>query len=151
MIATLFCITRRVQAMSRRSVWVTGLVLAALITGLLVYGTSRATTRPAAAHPPAREAESVCVPVSVAVFNNRIHVECLNGAVFRYFAAPLGESNTSEFLTALTTAMSSIPIMELRIGYYDDTTSGPPFGCSASDCRKISYVVVGLKPGAPMN
>jgi hypothetical protein len=137
--------------MSRRSVWVTGLVLAALITGLLVYGTSRATTRPAAAHPPAREAESMCVPVSVAVFNNRIHVECLNGAAFRFFAAPVGDPNASEFLTALSTAMSSIPIMEVRIGYYDDTTSGPSFGCAVSDCRKISYLVVGLKEGAPMN
>jgi hypothetical protein len=130
--------------------WVIGLLLVVVIAGLFMYGTSRATTRPAAAHPPAREAESMCVPVSVAVFNNRIHVECLNGA-FRFFGAPVGDANTAEFVTALSTAMSSIPIMEVRIGYYDDTTSGPSFGCSASDCRKISYVVVGLKPGAPMN
>jgi hypothetical protein len=131
--------------------WVMGLLLVVVIAGLFMYGTSRMTTRLAAAHPPAREAESLCVPVSVAVFNNRIHVECLNGAAFRFFAAPMGDPNTAEFVTALSTAMSSIPIMEVRIGYYDDTTSGPSFGCSVSDCRKISYVVVALKPGAPMN
>jgi hypothetical protein len=137
--------------MFKRSVGVTAILLTTLIAGLFVYGTSRPTTRPVAAYPLAREAESMCVPVSVAVFNDRIHVECLNGAAFRFFAAPLGEPNTTEFLAALTTAMSSIPIMELRVGYYDDTTSGPPFGCGANDCRKISYVVLGLKPGAPMN
>ncbi len=137
--------------MSKRSIWVIGLLLAVVITGFFVYGTSRTTTRPAVALPAAREAESMCVPVSVAAFSSRIHVECLNGSAFRFFAAPVEDPNTSEFLTALSTAMSSIPIMEVRIGYYDDTTSGPPFGCGESDCRKISYVIVGLKPGAPMN
>jgi hypothetical protein len=124
-----------------------------VIAGALAFGSVRATPRPvAAAHPPARQAESMCVPASVAVFSDRIHVECINGtSAFRYFAAPVNSPNAASFLTALTTAMSSIPIMELRIGYYDDTTSGPPFGCSASDCRKIAYVIVGLKEGAPIN
>jgi hypothetical protein len=137
--------------MTKRSVLTAGLLIVVLISGLFVYGILPATTRPAAARPPASEAQSKCVPVSVAVFNSRIHVECLSGAAFRYFAAPVGAPNTGEFLTALSTAMSSIPIMEVSIGYYDDTTSGPPVGCAASDCRMISYVIVGLKPGAPMN
>ncbi len=138
--------------MSKRSVWTTGLLVVVLISGLFVYGILPATTRPAAARPPAAlEATSKCVPVSIAVFSSRIHVECLSGAAFRYFAAPVGDPNTGEFLTALSTALGNIPITEVQIGYFDDTTSGPPFGCAASDCRKISYVIVGLKPGAPMN
>jgi hypothetical protein len=138
-------------AMSRRSVWITGLLFVVLIGGLFVYGIVPATTRPAAARPSALEATSKCVPVSIAVLSSRIHVECLSGAAFRYFAAPVNDPNTGEFLTALSTALSNIPITEVQIGYYDDTTSGPPFGCAASDCRRISYVIVGLKPGAPMN
>jgi hypothetical protein len=137
--------------MSKRSVWNAGLLFVVVMIGCFMYGTSPTTMHPAAAHPLASEAESMCVPVSVAVYNNRIHVECLTGAAFRYFAAPVDDPNTSEYIAALSVAMSSIPIMEVWIGYYDDTTSGPPFGCEEKDCRKISYVVVGLKEGAPLN
>jgi hypothetical protein len=136
--------------MSRRTIEITGLLIAAIIVGLLSYDAVPGNPHPAAAHPLAQEGESLCVPVSVAVFNNRIHVECMN-ATFRYFAAPLEEPTTEEFLTTLSTAMSSIPIMELRIGYIDDQVSGPAFGCNVGDCRKISYVMLLLKPGAPLN
>jgi hypothetical protein len=136
--------------MSKRFVLLSGLLVAVTLIGLFVSGIARPTPHRAAALSPALEEESACVPVSVAVFSSRIHVECLNGA-YRYFAAPISDPNTAEFLTALTTAMSSIPIMEMRVGYYEDTTSGPSFGCDTNNCRKIAYVIVGLKEGAPLN
>jgi hypothetical protein len=117
-----------------------------------VVGATYATSRPTGSVPAARQSEYLCVPDSVAVLGNRIHVHCVfpMGSI-RYFAAPLGEANTPQFLTALTTAMTSIPTVELHIGYVDDTTSGPPFGCGADDCRKISYIYLALKEGAPLN
>jgi hypothetical protein len=124
-----------------------------VIASALAFGGVRAMLQPAAAaYPPARQTESGCIPASVAVFDDRIHVACINGtSTFRYFAAPVDDPSAASFVAALTTVMSSLPITELRIGYYDDTTSGPPFGCDASNCRKIAYVIAGLKEGAPVN
>jgi hypothetical protein len=138
--------------MSKRSVVVGGLLIMAMVMIGSVVGATYATSRPTGSVPAARQSEYLCVPDSVAVLGNRIHVHCVfpMGSI-QYFAAPLGDANTPQFLSALTAAMTSIPIVELHIGYIDDTTSGPPFGCGADDCRKISYIYLALKEGAPLN
>lgn len=139
--------------MSRYLMGFTGVLVIIALAVLFAAAMLRTDTPHAAAIAPARQVESLCVPVSVAVVGtSRIHVECLGGSSsFRFYAAPIGDPNTAEFVTMLTTAMSSIPTIELRIGYIDDTTSGPPFGCAENDCRKIDYIFLVLKPGAPLN
>jgi len=138
--------------MSRRPVVVGGLLIVVVVMIWSIVGTTQATSRPVGAMPAARQSEYVCLPDSVAVLGNRIHVHCVfpMGDI-AWFAAPLGDPNTPQFLTVLTAAMTSIPIVELHIGYIDDTTSGPPFGCGANDCRQIAYIYLALKEGAPLN
>jgi hypothetical protein len=128
---------------------VLGLIIGAL-AGLVVMTPGHARH---VSSEPAAQVETSCVPVEVAAFPDRIHVRCLtptdSGII--YFAAPIGEPTTPAYLSQLNTALLSPPTIELLVFYYDDTTSGPPFGCAANDCRKIAYVVLQLKPGAPLN
>jgi hypothetical protein len=140
--------------MSKRLVMLVG----ALIVGMAMtgYGVSQATARPenpeSAVESTARQAGATCVPASVAVMPSRIHVECIYPVGnIRYFAAPIGDPDTPELLSLLTAALTSLQTTDLYIYYYDDTTSGPPWGCAAEDCRLITSAYLGLKEGTPLN
>lgn len=86
---------------------------------------------------PVPSATTVCTPVGVAVFDNRIHVRCstpVSGIL--YFAAPTSNNNRAARLLALaSTAVAASH--NINIFYDPADTSGTAIGCQASDCRLI--------------
>ncbi|HET7087861.1 MAG TPA: hypothetical protein VFL17_04360 [Anaerolineae bacterium] len=88
-----------------------------------------------------------CVPVEVMVYttgSKRMHVRCsaaLSGILFH--ALGTSDSTTAaRVLSVVTTAQAAGRTLSIL---YDpaDTTSGPPIGCSSSDCRLILAVGFG--------
>ena len=79
---------------------------------------------------------TTCTPVNVAVFDQRVHVKCLETAGgIRYFAVSTADSQKAgRYLSVFTGAILAGRQLSIRYDP-DDSTSGPPIGCQASDCR----------------
>jgi hypothetical protein len=86
----------------------------------------------------AEETFGHCTPTEVAAFGNRVHIRCasaVNGFVF--FAVPSADADLSNKVLSLG-ATAVVFNHDLEILHDPaDTTSGPQFGCLASDCRPI--------------
>jgi hypothetical protein len=84
-----------------------------------------------------------CTPDNVAVFAERIHVRCttpVNG--ISYFAfSTADDAEAARILSLFTSAQVTGRLLQVL---YDpnDTTSGPPIGCAATDCRLIVAVAL---------
>jgi hypothetical protein len=83
-----------------------------------------------------------CTSVGVAVYSNRIHVECnVAASGIRFFA--LSTSNphhTARILSVLS--MAHVTGKQLTIEYNPTDTSGTAIGCLASDCRLIQSAAI---------
>lgn len=83
----------------------------------------------------------LCVPVQVATFVDRIHVQCEEGiGNIIFFAAQTGNQLADQYLTLILTAFNS----EKRLFVYFDLsdTSGAAYGCQVSDCRAILGIIL---------
>ncbi|NOZ06227.1 MAG: hypothetical protein GXP41_07745 [Chloroflexi bacterium] len=84
-----------------------------------------------------------CTPARVAVFATRIHVKCAAGiSGIWYFAYPTSDAaGAARVLSVLNSALVTGRTLVIL---YDpsDTTSGPPIGCAASDCRLLQALEV---------
>ena len=88
-----------------------------------------------------------CVPIEVAVLDNRAHVLCAepqpkyrggypvdNGDRIAYFAVPLSDANlSSRFIQVGNTAMAAG--ITIRFSYISGDYSGEAFGCDRANCR----------------
>jgi len=77
-----------------------------------------------------------CTPARVATFTQRVHVRCtsaISGVL--YFA--VSTADQAEAARALSVFSIALATGRDLMIMYDaaDTTSGPPIGCSATDCR----------------
>ncbi len=123
------------------------LMVAALIAGAALLRHGSAVAQEASAYDlqlaPEAYAEFTCNIGEVAVFTDRIHVNCnpANGAI-RFFAASAAQGevlNTNRFLTLLNTAYAlGKPVV---VGYDTNTAANPP-SCLVTDCRKILSVKI---------
>ena len=82
---------------------------------------------------------TLCTPIVVGEFNNRIHVRCsvpVSGIV--YFAVATSDANrAARHLALWSTAL--VTGRDLRIYYDPANTSGVSIGCGASDCRLADW------------
>jgi hypothetical protein len=96
------------------------------------------------ANPDAPLVVDSCVPSSVGVFNNRIHVECNQAAsptAYRFYALGFGSSpQTARVLSVLEAA--HVSGKRLWIGYDPTNLSGALIGCNNSDCRLIDSATI---------
>ncbi len=123
------------------------LLVAALVAGvaLLKHGpaVAQGATSSDSIQAPEAYAEFTCTIGEVAVFTDRIHVNCnpANGAI-RFFAASAAQGevlNTNRFLTLLNTAYAlGKPVV---VGYDTNTAANPP-SCLVTDCRKILAIKI---------
>jgi hypothetical protein len=88
-----------------------------------------------------------CVPLEVAVLDNRAHVLCAepiqayrggypldNGYAVKYFAVPISDRNWSgRFIQVADIAMASG--MPVRFNYTSGDYRGESFGCARTNCR----------------
>jgi hypothetical protein len=85
-----------------------------------------------------------CIPGQVSMDAYQyVAVICANFAntTINFFAWPTADATrASMFLSTFTTAF--VMGKHLVIYYFDDTTSGPPFGCQTSNCRKIASAYI---------
>ena len=76
-----------------------------------------------------------CLPFSVGVFSNRVHVRCTvaaTGGIY-YFAAPTSDSkNAARVLSLMLTAKATGKTIRF---YYTPSASGASYGCQDNDCR----------------
>jgi hypothetical protein len=81
---------------------------------------------------------SACTPARVAVFNSRVHVKCaVANAGILYYAFPTADqAAAARFLAIHNSALLTGRSLTI-LNDPADTTSGPPVGCQASDCRLI--------------
>ncbi len=125
------------------------LALALLILALLAFLGSASVpllqAKPAQAAAPAAEPASLfgCTTSSVAVFNNRIDVQCTaapsDAPSVYYFAVPTTDAaNAARYLSIFTSARITGKVIYLW--YTPGDTSGAAWGCGATDCRAISGV-----------
>lgn len=115
---------------------VLALVMIAITAVLVVAVRARPDT--AAAADVAAWKWYTCTPAEVSAFSDRIHVRCAvpDGAI-AYFAYPTRDANGSaRYLSILSAAF--IAGKKLSVGYDPADTSGPAFGCLASNCRPIA-------------
>ncbi len=81
---------------------------------------------------------SACTPARVAVFSSRVHVKCFvaNAGILYYAFPTKDQAAAARVLTILNSALLTGRSLSI---FNDpaDTTSGPPIGCQASDCRII--------------
>ena len=90
-----------------------------------------------------------CVPLEVAVFDNRVHDECAEpapktrgsyptdtGNSIRYFAVSLADNQdwVNRFLQVTNVAINSG--RPIRFSFTSGDYSGETFGCSRTNCRK---------------
>jgi len=84
-----------------------------------------------------------CTPARVGVFATRIHVKCTAAVSgIWYFAYPTTDvAGVARVLSVLNTALVTGRTVVIL---YDpgDTTSGPPVGCAASDCRLLQALEI---------
>jgi len=83
---------------------------------------------------------TICSPVNVGVFSNRVHVRCttaVNGIL--YFAVATSDANAAA--RALATFSTAIAAgHDVRIYFDPADTSGTAFGCAAGDCRRATGI-----------
>lgn len=83
---------------------------------------------------------TICSPVNVGVFSNRVHVRCttaVNGII--YFAVATSDANAAaRALAAFQTAIAAGH--DVRIYFDPADTSGAAFGCAAVDCRRATGI-----------
>jgi hypothetical protein len=81
---------------------------------------------------------STCTPARVAVFSNRVHVRCTvaNAGIFYYAFSTKDPSAVARVLALLNGALLTGRTL-LILNDPADTSSGPPVGCQAGDCRLI--------------
>jgi hypothetical protein len=84
-----------------------------------------------------------CSSVGVAVYPERIHVECGVAAPggIRFFALSTGNSpHAARILSVLS--MAHVTGKDLYIGYDPNDTSGTTIGCQDTDCRLIQSAAI---------
>lgn len=81
---------------------------------------------------------STCTPARVAVFSNRVHVKCAvaNAGILYYAFPTTDQAAAARILAILNSALLTGRSLTV-LNDPADTTSGPPVGCQASDCRLI--------------
>jgi hypothetical protein len=84
-----------------------------------------------------------CTPLEISVWDNRVHVQCVESVgSIRYFAtATANPAQAARILSTLTAA--HLGGRTLQIIYETDDTSGEDFGCLAADCRRIIALSLG--------
>lgn len=118
------------------------MTLRILITTVLAAGLFAAAAAPADAQQAQAipKATSICTPVAVGNFINRIHVRCsvaVSGIL--YFAvATSNANNAARSLALLSVALASGH--DVRIYYDPADLSGAAIGCQTNDCRLADYV-----------
>ena len=129
------------------------LVIGAVLGALLMSGrpfvsqTASADTQTAPSligqTSPEGETWIACVPIGVANFHNRVHVQCAAPVGnISYFAAPT--NNPAHVARVLSTiSAAQVAGRTLDILYDPDDTSGTSVGCLAADCRLIVAVGFG--------
>jgi hypothetical protein len=85
-----------------------------------------------------------CNIANVAVYNDRVHVSCHNGAApggdIKFFAAPTSDSTrVARILSVLLTAQTLGKHIFLG---YDTAANGSAYGCQTSNCRPIIWVAI---------
>ena len=81
---------------------------------------------------------STCTPARVGVFTNRVHVRCTsaNAGILYYAFSTNDQAAVARVLALLNSAILTGRTLTI-LNDPADTTSGPPVGCLASDCRLI--------------
>jgi len=84
---------------------------------------------------------SSCTPALVGVFSNRVHVRCTvaNDGILYYAFPTQDQAAAARFLAILNSALLTGRTLTI-LNDPADTTSGPPIGCQANDCRLIIAV-----------
>jgi hypothetical protein len=131
------------------------LLTLALLASLLIRKPSTtqagSLAEPAAISAPSAPASPsdyfTCTPGDVAVFTDRVHIRCTNGAppgdAIYYFAVSTADSaSAGRFLSIFTTA--KVTNKTVAILYDPNDTSGESWGCLATNCR-VAYGAV-LEP-----
>ncbi len=116
--------------------------------GHLLSFAQPSSVQAAASEAPALSAEGpddvhTCTSVGVAVYPERVHVECSVAAPggIRFFA--LGTSNPSHAARILSVlSMAHVTGKALYIDYDPGDTSGEAIGCMATDCRLIRSAAI---------
>ena len=82
-----------------------------------------------------------CTPARVGVFTTRIHVKC-SAAISGIWYFAYSTADDAEAARVLSVLNSALLTGRTLVILYDpsDTTSGPPIGCAASDCRLLQAV-----------
>lgn len=122
------------------------LLILVLVVSLGSANLSFLQAKPAqAAAPVAAPAASLfaCTTSSVAVYNNRVDVQCTTAPTddtsVYYFAVPTTDAgNAARYLSLFTTARITGKVIYLT--YTAGDISGAAWGCQAGDCRAISGV-----------
>lgn len=114
----------------------------ALFGSIVVAGSTWVAAEPSAGQFSdfdAVNANTICTPVVVGEFNNRIHVRCsVAVAGIVYFAVATSDANRAARNLALwSTAL--VTGRDLRIYYDPANTSGTSIGCAAVDCRLADW------------
>jgi hypothetical protein len=90
----------------------------------------------------ARAADQVygCTPANVAVFDNRIHVNCTvaNASGIQYFAVPTADRDRANRTLALLLAAISTGAT-VGVHFDPNDLSGSAIGCANADCRLITW------------
>lgn len=84
-----------------------------------------------------------CTINNIGVFTNRIHVKCSPGdgaiAYFATSAVPSNQLYANRMLTILNTGFA---LGKKVIIYYNSSSANNPSGCAASDCRKMTDIIL---------
>lgn len=112
------------------------LVLALVVVMLVGLAASTPTL---ASAPAAPSTFYSCTPLTVAVFEDRLHVACTvpyNAAITYFAYCTASDSSTASRLLSIFTAAKATG---KNVGVYFDPndTSGTTCGCSSSDCRIV--------------
>ncbi|GHG76935.1 hypothetical protein [Comamonas sp. JC664] len=92
---------------------------------------------------PALADSASCVPTSVAVYTNRIHVRCASsvaGGIWFFALSTADTAHVNRTLSLLSTALASG--RTLHVDYNPSTTAGTSIGCLSSDCRLINWTAM---------
>ena len=105
-----------------------------LISGtLLAFGASTS---------PSHAATANCAPADVTVFNDRIHVRCIDkttdgaNAIY-FFAVPTTDATRANRF--MTMAMSALVSGRRVVINFTSGASGASYGCQVADCRPVDF------------
>jgi hypothetical protein len=112
-------------------------VPAALLAAAFVVATAvtSSTAQSLPEGPAQTQATTICTPLTVAEFPNRIHIHCTVAVSgISYFAVATSDpSRAAHALALFATALASGH--DVRIFYDAANTNGTAIGCLAADCR----------------